>query len=1442
MFRKVIVFIVLASLLVEGFLFPYPVYAQLFVEQLPSAGALVAVSPSYKPLMIKGLKTDPEHPLRFDFLISSGDSGLKEDQVLLREQSQRLIKYFLACLTIPEDDLWVNLSPYEKDRMVPDNLGRTELGRDMLAQDYILKQLTASLIDPNKQLGQAFWDRIYKKARELYGATEVPLNTFNKVWILADTAKIFQKGNTAYLVSSHLNVMLDEDYDALRKNSQENKSSKGMTKEKPTHTLGSQIIREIILPEIEREVNEGKNFQTIRQIFNSFILAGWYKKNLKETLLNKVYADKSKIQGIDLSDPNVKEEIYQRYLEAYKKGVFNFIKEDVDATTKETIARKYFSGGTQLKDNALIVTQASELKPQELSSIAEADLVVTADIKDTAMTATKRDYSPHERSKRVLKYFLNDKWIEGVLKDRHVEFPDQGRDLKIVLIGPGQDAGDLDDLVDRYPLAKQIDVVDFMDISGYIEEFKRARAGMPLPDIRFHHKSILDMAGEIKDADMVLGFFVFDEAFFENDSLNKVGTIVKDMLKPNGIYAEQHVELLNMYEGRWLDKKAFQVYRFKKDTRDSTSTTVAVKLPQEQSQPTSIQIFSADSAMIVAEGEGVEFASVDHPQTWQEAKRALAPRIEHFKFLGEHSASGIALFLKEGGIVWNWHEQAKPHIVMAIQAGLMEPDDKRYLGTRVYVVDKEVELTIPALDNMEIFINAAELLGLDKQQVPQIKAEIKKNRYFMDFLKKQIYLTAKLLVDTAPAFAKYKLSLGSESMFNSYQGNLEDFLKKYQDLDQAMSASIELTDEQRKDLEPVIRKIFIEGDDTPGFYDGFDIDHPGNYVHVVRLHKYPHLVFKFFKERVTNWILNPFKLQFDAMTRIVEAKNKEGYVHQKKVDGFELVFISPDNVPAVAPFGYFKIDKIGGIVEELGDTEAVQDKDLEKVRKRINQMGLEWHDASYSNIARFDGDPAIIDKGLLWLADDSLLPEDDAMTVSVADELRTYLNSSPFVSRIKLSNPYTDEELRIAEPFEPRMIARAMFDLIENALDEQPEGQISLEIRKADGRIYFSVSNQGSIDWDTLRARALSKADKIRSDRQTGGLYVDDRMVSFDSFDPLVGEAHLRTMPKEELLWIRSLNTDVKSGKLGHNGIALAGMYLLFKEKGAGLSVTSQNGQVTFTMEFNANDRLKQKLLVKEAPSMESLGIVYADRQHPHSLEKARGHLSERLKRLKDDLGKHKFSGVMAFVPDQRVIWLVDDFAIDHRSNARLLELWEPQLSDFPGLRVQAYNGRLELIPSGLKNMAAYIKNSGLFGLNPFDVPLHKSKINESAKFRDLLRRQVYEAARLFLAADPQLASHELVTDNVVLFEGFSGNVSDFIKTYAELNRSDEAMTVKGGIDLKASDLKMDIDRQSGPEVLDKGAQHADLLRFEASKGFIPVIIRITPLQGAWEILGLEAV
>jgi len=341
-----------------AFLFTFPVtgYAQLPME-LPAPNAMVTLTPPFTPPLIKGIIIYPENPLQFDFLIDPGDVDFKSQSAPEKtEEYQKLVKYFLAALTVPENDLWVNLSPYEKNRIIPDNFGKTEMGRDLLSQDYILKQITASLMYPEKELGKEFWQKVYKEAQARFGTTDIPVNTFNKVWIIPDKASVYEKNNIVLLVDSHLKVMLEEDYLALEQNSLNKELGTNQLVKKDVKDISgvsSKIVREIILPAIEKEVNEGKNFALLRQINNSLILATWYKTALKESLLGKVYADRSKTEGINQEDIKDNEKIYGQYLEAFKKGVYNYIKEEYDPVSQDMIARKYVSGGYSTIDARL---------------------------------------------------------------------------------------------------------------------------------------------------------------------------------------------------------------------------------------------------------------------------------------------------------------------------------------------------------------------------------------------------------------------------------------------------------------------------------------------------------------------------------------------------------------------------------------------------------------------------------------------------------------------------------------------------------------------------------------------------------------------------------------------------------------------------------------------------------------------------------------------------------------------------------------------------------------------------------------------------------------------------------------------------------------------------------------------------------------------------------
>jgi len=276
---------------------PLPKAQAQSVISMPLPGLMVMQSPAFTPVLLRGLKIDPKQPFHFDFIVDSGDSLLKDKK--FEDESKKLIKYFLASLTIPEDDLWVNLSPYEKDRIISEEFGQTEMGRDLLTQDYLLKQFTASLMYPEEELGEKFWNKVYEKAYQKFGTTNIPINTFNKVWIVPDKAVIYEKGQAAFITESHLKVMLEEDYLALRENLGKEKFGTDQISQagaEQISTITSQVVKEILIPEIEKEVNEGSHFIQLRQIYHSLILATWYKETIKESLINQIYTDKKDIK------------------------------------------------------------------------------------------------------------------------------------------------------------------------------------------------------------------------------------------------------------------------------------------------------------------------------------------------------------------------------------------------------------------------------------------------------------------------------------------------------------------------------------------------------------------------------------------------------------------------------------------------------------------------------------------------------------------------------------------------------------------------------------------------------------------------------------------------------------------------------------------------------------------------------------------------------------------------------------------------------------------------------------------------------------------------------------------------------------------------------------------------------------------------------------------
>lgn len=296
---------------------------------LPEPKQLLKPSADYSTPVLKGLRFNDINSFDLEFIVDTEDQ-----RKVSAKEANLLLRYFMAALTVPEDELWVNLSPYEQNKIIPDKLAVTDLGKEMLAQDYILKQLSSSLTHPDTELGRDYWSSV--------GAIhESSANqALGKVWIKPDKSVVYENGNIVYISEATLKVVAED--------------SSG---------LGS------MLASIEEDVNLGNNFTKLRQVYHSILLAVWFKQKFKETIY-KSYIGQGKIKGIDLVDKNIKEKVWRLYCSSFEKGVYDLLRNEQG--TKSVEKKRYFSGGLLMFPEVTSSSIMPKFSPRQKFQIVKA--------------------------------------------------------------------------------------------------------------------------------------------------------------------------------------------------------------------------------------------------------------------------------------------------------------------------------------------------------------------------------------------------------------------------------------------------------------------------------------------------------------------------------------------------------------------------------------------------------------------------------------------------------------------------------------------------------------------------------------------------------------------------------------------------------------------------------------------------------------------------------------------------------------------------------------------------------------------------------------------------------------------------------------------------------------------------------------------------------------
>ncbi|MDO8662035.1 MAG: response regulator [Candidatus Omnitrophota bacterium] len=306
----------------------------------------------------------------------SGLSGnsLKEsvpwDKAKLQSETQTLLSYFLIGVTLPDSMFWVNLRPDSEDQIIDQYLEKTDVGRIMLEADLQLKKDTAQMTSPATPEGREYWDRLYKKAADLYGYDNVTIPTLTRPWIVPGEIIVRESKDSAYIYKATLKVMLEQDYLKSSKlqalSSQSDYSFKDI-RSKALNEYSTQLIKELIIPKLTKEVNSSKRYAPLRQVYYSLILSRWFKQKFRglskpagdifrqgshEATQRKVslafvnLIDTKNLTNLISKDSWSKTDYFKQYQKSFSSGEYN-IQESVYTPTGQVI-RSYFSGGIQM--------------------------------------------------------------------------------------------------------------------------------------------------------------------------------------------------------------------------------------------------------------------------------------------------------------------------------------------------------------------------------------------------------------------------------------------------------------------------------------------------------------------------------------------------------------------------------------------------------------------------------------------------------------------------------------------------------------------------------------------------------------------------------------------------------------------------------------------------------------------------------------------------------------------------------------------------------------------------------------------------------------------------------------------------------------------------------------------------------------------------------------
>jgi RHS repeat-associated protein len=307
----------------------------------------------------------------FNYVIKAQKTGDLTQNILLLNGTELSFASFLTGLALPESKFWVNLNPWEPDRIIEEDLGTTDVGRIMLEADLAMKRSFSSYENPgNGEMGVQFWDLLEQKKVELMNGImqkhpseirdvdDVQFSPVTRHWIVPDRVEAYENDYEIKIISATLNInsepVSEQSTYTLRDSLTVSDSAKqdlqAVAKEYGRYV--KELQEQMILPLVVQDVNQGQNYSELRQIYISLALAQWYKSKGNSQPIFSDFVDSGNLQDLKSKTQWNAIDVYNEYKKSFEEGDYRYWKNSTyqqgDATVIESIL--YIGGGVDFSN------------------------------------------------------------------------------------------------------------------------------------------------------------------------------------------------------------------------------------------------------------------------------------------------------------------------------------------------------------------------------------------------------------------------------------------------------------------------------------------------------------------------------------------------------------------------------------------------------------------------------------------------------------------------------------------------------------------------------------------------------------------------------------------------------------------------------------------------------------------------------------------------------------------------------------------------------------------------------------------------------------------------------------------------------------------------------------------------------------------------------------